>query len=60
MGLGTKTVWKCDVCNHEWLARDENKPLRCASCKSPYWDKPKQGEKKSYRTARTNAKRSIN
>jgi len=39
MGIGTKPVWKCDVCNHEWLSRDESKPMRCASCKTPYWDK---------------------
>ena len=39
MGMGTKLVWKCDVCNHEWLSRDGNKPLRCAGCKTPYWNK---------------------
>lgn len=44
MGLGTKTVWKCDVCDHEWLSRDENKPLRCASCKTPYWNKSERLE----------------
>ena len=42
MGIGTKTVWKCDVCDHEWLSRDENKPLRCANCKTPYWDKTRR------------------
>lgn len=57
MGLGTKTVWKCDVCNHEWLSRDDAKPLRCASCKTPYWNKSDKDEKKSYRNARKNAKR---
>lgn len=42
MGLGKKLVWKCDVCHHEWISRDDNtKPLRCASCKTPYWDKEK-------------------
>ena len=41
MGLGEKLVWKCDVCNHEWLSRDDSKPLRCANCKTPYWDKDK-------------------
>jgi len=39
MGLGTKQVWKCDVCNHEWLSRNKDKPIRCASCKTPYWNK---------------------
>lgn len=42
MGLGSKTVWKCDICDHEWLSRNNDKPLRCAGCKSPYWDKSSQ------------------
>jgi len=42
MGMITRKVWKCDRCGHEWLSRDTNKPLRCASCKSPYWDKPRK------------------
>ena len=41
MGLGEKLVWKCDVCGHQWLARNNDKPLRCAGCKTPYWDKEK-------------------
>jgi len=45
MGLGTKPVWKCDVCDHEWLSRNENKPIRCASCKTPYWNKFERSEK---------------
>ena len=49
MGLGTKPVWKCDVCDHEWLSREGDKPLRCASCKTPYWNK---FEKKNYSDAR--------
>lgn len=44
MGIGTKTVWKCDVCKHEWLSYDNNKPLRCASCKTPYWNKSQKSE----------------
>ncbi len=35
-------VWKCNVCNHEWLSRNQSKPVRCAKCKSPYWDRPKK------------------
>ena len=46
MGMGTKPVWKCDVCNHEWLSRNENKPIRCASCKTPYWNKFERSMKK--------------
>lgn len=38
MGRGTKLAWICDVCNHDWLSRDENKPLRCPSCQTLYWD----------------------
>ena len=45
MGIITKTAWKCDRCGHEWLSRDDEKPLRCASCKSPYWDKPRKSKK---------------
>ena len=39
MGMGTKPVWKCDVCQHEWLSRKDFMPLRCACCKTPYWNK---------------------
>ncbi len=48
MGLGTKPVWRCDVCNHEWLSRDSFKPMRCASCKTPYWNKFEINENKRY------------
>lgn len=44
MGTVTKKAWKCDVCGHEWLSRDDNKPLRCASCKTPYWNKLERSE----------------
>ena len=27
---------KCEVCGHRWESRQ--KPLRCAKCKTPYWD----------------------
>lgn len=29
----------CERCGHNWKA--EEKPLRCAKCKSPYWDRKK-------------------
>src|SRR6266436_8387486 len=29
-------VWKCGECGHEWLG--EEKPKRCARCKSRRWD----------------------
>ncbi len=46
MGRGTKPVWKCDVCSHEWLSRNKDKPIRCASCKTPYWDMFERNVKK--------------
>jgi len=33
----TCDVWKCNVCNHEWLSIDNEKSLRCAKCRRPYW-----------------------
>ena len=42
MGRVTRKVWKCDRCGHGWLSRDGKKPLRCGSCKSPYWNTPKK------------------
>jgi len=42
MGSVTRKVWKCDRCGNEWLSRDNKKPLRCGSCKSPYWNIPKK------------------
>lgn len=41
MGEITRKVWKCDRCGHEWLSRDGENPLRCAKCKSPYWNRSK-------------------
>lgn len=36
--------FKCDVCGHEWISRkwnssDNELPIACAKCKSPYWNK---------------------
>lgn len=39
MATVSRDVCKCNVCKHEWLPRKDEKPLRCASCKSPYWDR---------------------
>lgn len=33
-------VRKCLRCGHEWFSRTEEKPVCCAKCKSPYWDRP--------------------
>lgn len=32
---------KCEVCGHVWHPRTEQVPLRCAKCKSCYWNRPK-------------------
>ena len=45
MGRVTRKVWKCDRCGHEWLSRDNKKPLCCGGCKSPYWDRPRKKKK---------------
>jgi predicted Zn-ribbon and HTH transcriptional regulator len=30
----------CERCGYDWKA--EEKPLRCAKCKTPYWDRKKK------------------
>jgi len=30
----------CCRCGHEWATK-QDRPLRCARCKSAYWDRPK-------------------
>jgi hypothetical protein len=34
----------CSRCGHAWQSR-RGKPLRCARCKSPYWDRAAAGRK---------------
>ena len=36
--------FKCLRCGHEWSPKKEEKPLRCAFCKSPYWEKAPTNE----------------
>jgi hypothetical protein len=31
--------FECLRCGHKWNPRSEEVPLRCAFCKSPYWNK---------------------
>lgn len=31
----------CAICGGEWIPRKQEWPLRCAKCKSPYWNKPR-------------------
>jgi DNA-directed RNA polymerase subunit RPC12/RpoP len=40
-GFTQDHLLKCLRCGHEWSS-DNIHPTRCAKCKSPYWDKPRQ------------------
>lgn len=33
-------TFTCKRCKHTWIPRKPGKPLRCAACKSPYWERP--------------------
>jgi Zn finger protein HypA/HybF involved in hydrogenase expression len=35
-------TYECLRCNHKWIPRKPVVPIRCAKCKSPYWNIPKQ------------------
>jgi rubredoxin len=39
-GFSQEHTLKCLRCGHEW-GSDNPHPVRCAKCKSPYWDKEK-------------------
>jgi DNA-directed RNA polymerase subunit RPC12/RpoP len=46
-GMATITLsgFRCDRCGHEWFPRDKTQePVVCPKCKSPYWNRPRQGE----------------
>lgn len=30
-------IFVCKRCGHEWASKREH-PIRCAKCKTPYWD----------------------
>lgn len=34
--------YECLKCKHRWVARTKEKPVCCAKCKTPYWDKKRQ------------------
>lgn len=36
-------IHKCKRCGHEWATKNP-RPLRCASCKTPYWDRERKSE----------------
>lgn len=35
----------CERCGYEWFSQVEH-PVRCARCRSPYWNKPKKMKSK--------------
>ena len=37
----------CERCLHAWIPRDNEMPTVCPKCKSPYWNKPKEGKSTS-------------
>ena len=40
----TLPVCTCLRCGHSWVPRKPERPMTCANCRSPYWDKPRQRE----------------
>ena len=36
----------CSRCSHRWTAIGDREPLRCAKCKSPYWNRPRTSRRK--------------
>jgi hypothetical protein len=40
LGQAFHAAYKCDVCGHMWLAKEQRKPERCAAakCKSRKWN----------------------
>jgi NADH pyrophosphatase NudC (nudix superfamily) len=51
------TIWICGQCGHEWQSKDNRRPLRCAKCKSPYWDRVKPPAAMAKRPKSNTAKR---
>ncbi|MCJ8306749.1 MAG: hypothetical protein HRU07_06845 [Nitrosopumilus sp.] len=42
--------YACERCEHKWVPRSKIDvlPTICPKCKSPYWNVPRQGKKKSF------------
>lgn len=38
---------KCTRCDHVWMPRGDDKPLRCPNCGSVYWDREYRQTKES-------------
>lgn len=44
--------YRCERCNHEWVARRQEEarvPRVCPKCKSPYWDQPRKAVQREHR-----------
>jgi len=41
----TLPVLRCLRCGHAWTPRGP-RPLACAKCRSPYWDRPRRTPKR--------------
>lgn len=56
---GTLTVFTvmeikhCERCGEDWCFRGSGRPVRCGRCKSPYWDRSRDGESGAPRFAPT-------
>lgn len=37
-------IKNCKRCGSQWCFRGSGRPVRCGKCKSPYWDRERQGE----------------
>lgn len=33
---------RCERCGHEWETKEDQLPLTCPKCKSPYWNRPRR------------------
>ena len=33
---------QCERCGYKWETVAEEPPLRCADCKTPYWNRPRR------------------
>ena len=41
--------YQCERCSHKWVPREGgNYPKVCPKCKSPYWEKTRNIEKKKH------------
>jgi Zn finger protein HypA/HybF involved in hydrogenase expression len=41
--------YKCERCSHVWLPRKygtKEDPVICPKCKSPYWNRPRESDRK--------------